>query len=119
VTNGGHVAVTIDPTIVVACISATGTVIAAALAVRSERNHRGVRTRLEAIAADASTAKEQVTNTHKTNFRDDLDRVERKVDRVLDKVEILHDQVVVLNEADITAEREHASLWRAIRKIAS
>lgn len=113
----------IDPTVLVACITGFCTIIAA-LVGRNEMNQRQLRRQLHSVAVDARTAREQVTNEHETNLRDDFDRLEAKVDSVTTtvdsvsrRVNTMHDQVVALNESDIKAEAEHGALWRAIRQV--
>lgn len=48
--------------------------------------------KLERIGSDAREARDQTANNHGTNLREDLDRIESKVDRFGADVRALHDE---------------------------
>lgn len=49
-----------------------------------EPERRGVLAQLESVHAQLDTVRDQVENSHKTNLRDDVDRVEAKLDEHID-----------------------------------
>jgi methylthioribose-1-phosphate isomerase len=74
---------TLDPNVQVALVSAGGVVTAAFMGVLVELVRRQG-TALAEVREHAQEAREQVSNTHSTNLRDDLDRVISGLDRVLE-----------------------------------
>ncbi|NUK41797.1 DUF2746 domain-containing protein [Streptomyces lunaelactis] len=74
---------TLDPNVQVALVSAGGVITAAFMGVVIELVRRQG-TALAEVREHAQEAREQVSNTHTTNLRDDLDRVISGLDRVLE-----------------------------------
>ncbi|MEU1309152.1 hypothetical protein ABZ419_09680 [Streptomyces cinnamoneus] len=72
-----------DPSVQVALVSAGGAVTAALAGVLVELVRRQGAALAE-VRDHAQEAREQVSNDHSTNLRDDVDRVIRGLDRVLD-----------------------------------
>jgi L-serine deaminase len=72
----------LDPSVQVAIVSAGGMVTAALVGVLVELVRRQG-TALAEVREHAQEAREQVSNTHSTNLRDDLDRVISGLDQVL------------------------------------
>jgi hypothetical protein len=72
----------LDSNVQVALVSAGGMVTAALVGVLVELVRRQG-TALNEVREHAQEAREQVSNTHTTNLRDDLDRVIEGLDRVL------------------------------------
>ena len=54
--------------------------------------------KLNRIGGDAREARDQTANSHGTNLRDDLDRIEGKVDRTAADVRALHDDDAELGD---------------------
>ncbi|MEU2111512.1 DUF2746 domain-containing protein [Streptomyces sp. NPDC019507] len=72
-----------DPSVQVAIVTAGGTVGVALVGVLVELVRRQG-TALAEVREHAQEAREQVSNTHTTNLRDDLDRVITGLDRLLE-----------------------------------
>ena len=73
-------------------------VIAIAALAGAVQAHRGRREHQEQSAV-IGEVREQVSNTHDTNLRDDLDRTDSKVDQVDTKVDVLTGTVTALVHA--------------------
>ncbi|MEU6056993.1 DUF2746 domain-containing protein [Streptomyces sp. NPDC047097] len=87
----------------VALVTAGATVLVALLGIAAEFLRRQSHALTE-VAAHAQEARDQVSNTHSTNLRDDLDSVMHRIDRVLDGQERHGDVIAALRE-DIAHER--------------
>ncbi|EFL15317.1 DUF2746 domain-containing protein [Streptomyces sp. C] len=74
---------TLDPNVQVALVSAGGVVSAAFMGVVIELVRRQGAALAE-VREHTQEARDQVSNTHTTNLRDDLDRVISGLDRVLE-----------------------------------
>lgn len=68
--------------------------LAAAGVLLKERAHqREVSSKLDRIGRDAAVAKEQTTNTHHTNLRDDLDGIRAAVETLDQRVQPMTGQI--------------------------
>ncbi|MEU5433814.1 hypothetical protein AB0G73_10595 [Streptomyces sp. NPDC020719] len=94
---------TLEPTVQVAAISAGGAVLAALVGVLVELVRRQG-TALAEVREHAQEAREQVSNDHSTNLRDDVDRVIRGLDRVLDG-QAQHSRDIAALRTDLAHER--------------
>ncbi|WP_372407193.1 hypothetical protein [Streptomyces luteireticuli] len=92
-----------DSSIQVALVSAGGAVTAALVGVIVELVRRQGAALAE-VRDHAQEAREQVSNDHSTNLRDDLDRVIRGLDRVLDG-QAQHSRDIAALRTDLTHER--------------
>ncbi|MFE5971385.1 DUF2746 domain-containing protein [Streptomyces sp. NPDC056460] len=93
----------IDPAVQVALVSAGGVVTAALVGVLVELVRRQG-TALAEVREHAQEAREQVSNDHATNLRDDLDRVIAGLDRVLEG-QARHSRDIRDLRADLAHER--------------
>ena len=94
----------VDPEIVVALIVQAG-VLGSALLSQNRK--------LRTIGEDAREARDQTANSHGTNLRDDLDRIEGKVDRTAADVRALHDDDAELGD---TMSRGQVRASRALNR---
>ncbi|MFF3249745.1 DUF2746 domain-containing protein [Actinacidiphila glaucinigra] len=92
-----------DPNVQVALVGAGGTVTVALIGIVAEllRRQAGA---LAEVREHAREARDQVSNTHSTNLRDDLDSVMSRIDRVIDAQEVHGRELAGLRE-DIAHER--------------
>ena len=81
--------------------------------------------KLKQIQEDTSEAKEQVTNSHSANFRDEVTQIvsdAKVISATLSKISEIQesrDRQAVdarLQALDRRAQSEHASIWDALRK---
>lgn len=92
-----------DPAVQVAIVSAGGMVTAALVGVLVELVRRQG-TALSEVRAHAQEARDQVSNDHSTNLRDDLDKVIAGLDRVLEG-QARHSRDIRDLRADLSHER--------------
>ncbi|WP_371671219.1 DUF2746 domain-containing protein [Streptomyces sp. NBC_00289] len=92
-----------DPSVQVAVVTAGGTVGVALVGVLVELVRRQG-SALAEVREHAQEAREQVSNTHSTNLRDDLDRVIAGLDRVLEG-QAEHSRDIRGLRADLSHER--------------
>nr|DAK31858.1 MAG TPA: Protein of unknown function (DUF2746) [Caudoviricetes sp.] len=101
------------------------------------KSHRKTQEKLESIRELAHDAKEQTTNNHHTNLRDDIDLLGEKLDGIASTQQLLgqeltaHGQVLDQLQAaqhqdrsermtlDSQAHDEHERLWREIERLRS
>ena len=101
------------------------------------KSHRKTQEKLESIRELAHDAKEQTTNNHRTNLRDDIDMLGEKLDGIASTQRLLgqeltaHGQVLDQLQAaqrqdrsermtlDSQAHDEHERLWREIERLRS
>ena len=99
------------------------------------KSHRKTQEKLESIRELAHDAKEQTTNNHHTNLRDDIDLLGEKLDHIAQTQQLLgqeltaHGQVLDQLQAaqrqdrsermtlDSQAHDEHERLWREIERL--
>ena len=99
------------------------------------KSHRKTQEKLESIRELAHDAKEQTTNNHHTNLRDDIDLLGEKLDHIAQTQSLLgqeltaHGQVLDQLQAaqhqdrsermtlDSQAHDEHERLWREIERL--
>ncbi|GGU41408.1 hypothetical protein GCM10010211_00470 [Streptomyces albospinus] len=93
----------LEPSVQVALVSAGGAVVAALVGVLVELVRRQG-TALAEVREHAQEAREQVSNDHSTNLRDDVDRVIRGLDRVLDG-QAQHSRDIAALRTDLAHER--------------
>lgn len=93
-----------DPQIIVALIAQTGAILGILISTRRK---------LSSIGDDAREARDQTANSHGTNLRDDLDRIEAKVDRTAADVRALHDDDAELGD---TVSRGQVRASRALNR---
>ncbi|MEU3045815.1 DUF2746 domain-containing protein [Streptomyces sp. NPDC006984] len=93
----------LDSNVQGAMVSAGGTVLVAVLGIAAEFLRRQAKA-INTVAEHAQEARDQVSNTHATNLRDDLDAVAHRIDRVLELQE-RHSEDIAALRADISHER--------------
>lgn len=121
--------------LITACGGVAGGAIGALGAV--SKSHRKTQEKLESIRELAHDAKEQTTNNHGTNLRDDIDKLGEKLDGIASTQLLLgqeltaHGQVLDQLQAaqqqdrlermrlDSQAHDEHERLWREIERLRS
>lgn len=86
---------------VVAALAALGIAICGVLTMQLKSVAARLRSRIDAVHETAEAAREQVTNHHGTNLRDDLDQLSRQLREGLTAIHLSQ------NRADARAEREH------------
>ena len=121
--------------LVTACGGVLGGMFGAVGAV--SKSHRKTQEKLESIRELAHDAKEQTTNNHRTNLRDDIDMLGEKLDGIASTQQLLgqelkaHGQVLDQLQAaqhqdrsermtlDSQAHDEHERIWREIERMRS
>ncbi|MFF4528191.1 hypothetical protein ACFY1P_02865 [Streptomyces sp. NPDC001407] len=93
----------LEPSVQVAFVSAGGAITVALVGVLVELVRRQG-TALAEVREHAQEAREQVSNDHSTNLRDDVDRVIRGLDRVLDG-QTQHSRDIAALRTDLAHER--------------
>lgn len=119
--------------LITACGGVAGGMFGAISAV--SKSHRETEKKLDSIRELAHDAKEQTTNNHGTNLRDDIDKLGEKLDHIAQTQQLLgqeltaHGQVLDQLQAaqrqdrsermtlDSQAHDEHERLWREIERI--
>lgn len=119
--------------LVTACGGVIGGMFGAVGAV--SKSHRETEKKLDSIRELAHDAKEQTTNNHGTNLRDDIDKLGEKLDHIAQTQQLLgqeltaHGQVLDQLQAaqrqdrsermtlDSQAHDEHERLWREIERL--
>ena len=119
--------------LITACGSVAGGMFGAISAV--SKSHRETEKKLDSIRELAHDAKEQTTNNHGTNLRDDIDKLGEKLDHIAQTQQLLgqeltaHGQVLDQLQAaqrqdrsermtlDSQAHDEHERLWREIERL--
>ena len=114
--------------LITACGGVAGGMFGAISAV--SKSHRETEKKLDSIRELAHDAKEQTTNNHGTNLRDDIDKLGEKLDHIAQTQQLLgqeltaHGQVLDQLQAaqrqdrsermtlDSQAHDEHERLWR-------
>lgn len=86
---------------VVAALAALGVAICGVITVQLKALSARLKSRIDAVHETAEAAREQVTNHHGTNLRDDLDQLSRQLREGLTAIQVAQ------NRADARAEREH------------
>ena len=99
-------ALAMDPVVQVSLVSAGGAVVVAAIGVFAEILRRQT--------ATLSEVRDQVSNTHDTNLRDDLDAVMFRIDRVIDNQD-RHGEALERHSRDLTSLREEIAHERRER----
>lgn len=84
-----------------AALVALGVAVCGFLTVQLKAVSARLRQRIDAVHETAEAAREQVTNHHGTNLRDDLDQLSRQLREGLKAIQAAQ------NRADARAEREH------------
>ena len=121
--------------LITACGGVAGGMFGAISAV--SKSHRETEKKLDSIRELAHDAKEQTTNNHGTNLRDDIDKLGEKLDHIAQTQQLLgqeltaHGQVLDQLQAaqrqdrsermtlDSQAHDEHERLWREIERLRS
>ena len=119
--------------LITACGGVAGGMFGAISAV--SKSHSETEKKLDSIRELAHDAKEQTTNNHGTNLRDDIDKLGEKLDHIAQTQQLLgqeltaHGQVLDQLQAaqrqdrsermtlDSQAHDEHERLWREIERI--
>ncbi|MFF3017123.1 hypothetical protein [Streptomyces sp. NPDC057939] len=94
---------TLEPSVQVAIVSAGGAITAALVGVLVELVRRQGAALAE-VREHTQEARDQVSNDHATNLRDDLDRVIHGLDRILDSQDH-HSEELASIRRDIAHER--------------
>lgn len=119
--------------LITACGGVAGGMFGAISAV--SKSHRETEKKLDSIRELAHDAKEQTTNNHGTNLRDDIDKLGEKLDHIAQTQQLLgqeltaHGQVLDQLQAaqhqdrsermtlDSQSHDEHERLWREIERL--
>ena len=119
--------------LITACGGAAGSMFGAISAV--SRSHRETEKKLDSIRELAHDAKEQTTNNHGTNLRDDIDKLDEKLDHIAQTQSLLGQELTahghVLDQLqaaqrqdrsermtlDSQAHDEHERLWKELDRI--
>lgn len=96
---------------VVAALAALGIAICGVITVQLKALSARLKSRIDAVHLTAEAAREQVTNHHGTNLRDDLDQLSRQLREGLVAIQVAQ------NRADTRAEREHDERVNEVRLI--
>lgn len=104
------VAVMATPEVVTA-LAALGIAICGVLTMQLKSVAARLRSRIDEVHETAEAAREQVTNHHGTNLRDDLDQLSRQLREGLTAIQAAQ------NRADARAEREHDERVDEVRLI--
>lgn len=96
---------------VVAAFAALGVAICSVITVQLKTLSARLKSRIDAVHQTAEAAREQVTNHHGTNLRDDLDQLSRQLREGLTAIQVAQ------NRADARAERERDERVAEIRLI--
>lgn len=99
----------LDPDVQVALITAGGVLGTAYLGLVGERLRRQT-VALAEVREHSQETRDQVSNSHSTNLRDDLDRVINGLDRVLDGQERHEEALAALREEMAHERRERLAL---------
>lgn len=119
--------------LITACGGVAGGMFGAISAV--SRSHRETEKKLDSIRELAHDAKEQTTNNHGTNLRDDIDKLNEKLDHIAQTQSLLGQELTahghVLDQLqaaqrqdrsermtlDSQAHDEHERLWKELDRI--
>lgn len=119
--------------LITACGGVAGGMFGAISAV--SKSHRETEKKLDSIRELAHDAKEQTTNNHGTNLRDDIDKLGEKLDHIAQTQQLLGQELTahghVLDQLqaaqrqdrsermtlDSQAHDEHERLWREIERL--
>ena len=119
--------------LITACGGVAGGMFGAISAV--SRSHRETEKKLDSIRELAHDAKEQTTNNHGTNLRDDIDKLGEKLDHIAQTQQLLGQELTahghVLDQLqaaqrqdrsermtlDSQAHDEHERLWHEIERL--
>ena len=96
---------------VVAALAALGIAICGVVTMQLKALSARLKNRIDAVHETAEAAREQVTNHHGTNLRDDLDQLSRQVREGLTAIQAAQ------NRADARAEREHDERVAEVRML--
>lgn len=119
--------------LITACGGVAGGMFGAISAV--SKSHRETEKKLDSIRELAHDAKEQTTNSHGTNLRDDIDKLDEKLDHIAQTQSLLGQELTahghVLDQLqaaqrqdrsermtlDSQSHDEHERLWREIERL--
>ena len=104
------VAVMATPEVVTA-LAALGIAICGVVTMQLKALSARLKNRIDAVHETAEAAREQVTNHHGTNLRDDLDYLSRQVREGMTAIQAAQ------NRADARAEREHDERVAEVRML--
>lgn len=96
---------------VVAALAALGIAICGVVTVQLKALSARLKNRIDAVHETAEAAREQVTNHHGTNLRDDLDKLSRQLREGMTAIQASQ------NRADARAEREHDERVAEVRML--
>ena len=96
---------------VVAALAALGIAICGVVTMQLKELSARLKNRIDAVHETAEAAREQVTNHHGTNLRDDLDQLSRQVREGMTAIQMAQ------NRADARAEREHDERVAEVRML--
>lgn len=96
---------------VVAALAALGIAICGVVTMQLKALAARLKNRIDAVHETAEAAREQVTNHHGTNLRDDLDQLSRQVREGMTAIQAAQ------NRADARAEREHDERVAEVRML--
>lgn len=96
---------------VVAALATLGIAICGVVTMQLKAISARLKNRIDAVHETAEAAREQVTNHHGTNLRDDLDQLSRQVREGMTAIQAAQ------NRADARAEREHDERVAEVRML--
>ena len=96
---------------VVAALAALGIALCGVVTMQLKALSARLKNRIDAVHETAEAAREQVTNHHGTNLRDDLDQLSRQLREGMTAIQASQ------NRADARAEREHDERVAEVRML--
>lgn len=96
---------------VVAALAALGISICGVVTMQLKALSARLKNRIDAVHETAEAAREQVTNHHGTNLRDDLDQLSRQIREGMTAIQAAQ------NRSDARAEREHDERVAEVRML--
>lgn len=96
---------------VVAALAALGVAICGVITMQLKALSARLKSRIDAVHQTAEAAREQVTNHHGTNLRDDLDQLSRQLREGMAAIQASQ------NRANARAEREHDERVAEVRML--
>lgn len=96
---------------VVAALAALGIAICGVVTMQLKVLSERLKNRIDAVHETAEAAREQVTNHHGTNLREDLDQLSRQLREGMTAIQASQ------NRADARAEREHDERVAEVRML--
>lgn len=105
--------------LIIALITAIAGIVG--ILIKSVVDNKKTNEKIDEVGRYVLVAKEQVTNEHGTNLRDDLDVIRDEVragfNEIRQEIATIRGDVTQIREMDNLDRKEHTSLWDAIRSV--